>query len=159
MNYYPNYNPNYYNPSYSYNIPYNQNMQPQQTQTQTLNGKIVDSKDIVKVTDVPIGSYGIFPKADLSEIYIKSWNNNGTTTPSTSYPTEMRDVREGKSPVMRKYYMESKEMHHGKEKQIEELERYLKELSEDITEMISGATTEEKTILKQKLAQLTNKIA
>lgn len=34
-----------------------------------------------------------------------------------------------------------------------------KELSEDITEMISGATTEEKTILKQKLAQLTNKIA
>ena len=60
----------------------------------------------------------------------------------------MRDVREGKSPVMRKYYMESKEMHYGKEKQIEELERYLKELSEDITEMISGATTEEKTILK-----------
>lgn len=79
MNYYPNYNPNYYNPSYSYNIPYNQNVQPQQAQTQTLNGKIVDSKDIVKVTDVPIGSYGIFPKADLSEIYIKSWNNNGTT--------------------------------------------------------------------------------
>lgn len=91
MNYYPNYNPNYYNPSYSYNIPYNQNMQPQQTQTQTLNGKIVDSKGIVKVTDVPIGSYGIFPKADLSEIYIKSWNNNGTTNiitfkPDTSQP-------------------------------------------------------------------------
>lgn len=86
-------------------------------------------------------------------------NDGRYTTPSTSYPTEMRDVREGKSPVMRKYYMESKEMHHGKEKQIEELERYLKELSEDITEMISGATTEEKTILKQKLAQLTNKIA
>lgn len=66
-------------------------MQPQQTQTQTLNGKIVDSKDIVKVTDVPIGSYGIFPKADLSEIYIKSWNNNGTTNiitfkPDTSQP-------------------------------------------------------------------------
>lgn len=91
MNYYPNYNPNYYNPNYSYNIPYNQNMQPQQAQTQTLNGKIVDSKDIVKVTDVPIGSYGIFPKADLSEIYIKSWNNNGTTNiitfkPDTSQP-------------------------------------------------------------------------
>ena len=48
-------------------------------------------KDIVKVTDVPIGSYGIFPKADLSEIYIKSWNNNGTTNiitfkPDTSQP-------------------------------------------------------------------------
>lgn len=100
---------------------------------------------------------------DYGKMYYHDGNmthNDGRyTTPSTSYPTEMRDVREGKSPVMRKYYMESKEMHHGKEKQIEELERYLKELSEDITEMISGATTEEKTILKQKLAQLTNKIA
>ena len=69
------------------------------------------------------------------------------------------EEREEEEKYSRKYYMESKEMHHGKEKQIEELERYLKELSEDITEMISGATTEEKTILKQKLAQLTNKIA
>ena len=100
---------------------------------------------------------------DYGKMYYHDGNmthNDGRyTTPSTSYPTEMRDVREGKSPVMRKYYMESKEMHHGKEKQIEELEKYLKELSEDITEMISGATAEEKTILKQKLAQLTNKIA
>ena len=46
---------------------------------QSLNGKIVDSVDMVKVTEVPVGGYGVFPKADLSEIYIKAWNNNGTT--------------------------------------------------------------------------------
>lgn len=46
----------------------------------TLNGKIVDSIDLVRVTEVPIGSYGVFPKADFSEVYIKSWNPNGTTS-------------------------------------------------------------------------------
>ena len=46
----------------------------------SLNGKIVDSVEMVKATDVPIGGYGIYPKADLSEIYIKSWNTNGTTS-------------------------------------------------------------------------------
>lgn len=53
---------------------------------QGLNGKIVDSEDVVKATEVPIGGYGIFPKADLSEIYIKSWNNNGTTSVITFKP-------------------------------------------------------------------------
>lgn len=60
--------------------PYNnQLMQNNQVQPQVLNGKIVDGIDVVKGTEVPFGSYGIFPKADFSEIYIKTWNNNGTT--------------------------------------------------------------------------------
>jgi len=41
---------------------------------------------MVKATEVPIGGFGIFPKADLSEIYIKSWNNNGTTNLITFKP-------------------------------------------------------------------------
>lgn len=99
MNYY---NPNYYMGGYPYNNQYPvANQQPQQlfnpnnnfvmsTQsapTQGLNGKIVDSEDVVKATEVPIGGYGIFPKADLSEIYIKSWNNNGTTSIITFKPS------------------------------------------------------------------------
>ena len=95
---------NYYNPynSINYNYPYNnysaipvqqpqiqQQITPMQQQTNmtpALNGKIVDSEDVVKATEVPIGGYGIFPKADLSEIYIKSWNNNGTTSVITFKP-------------------------------------------------------------------------
>jgi hypothetical protein len=42
---------------------------------------------MVKATEVPIGSYGVFPKADLNEIYIKTWNNNGTTNVITYKPT------------------------------------------------------------------------
>lgn len=57
-----------------------QNVNIQQQQQQILNGKIVDSKDVVKVTEVPLGSYGVFPKADFSEIYVKLWNNDGTTS-------------------------------------------------------------------------------
>jgi len=117
-----NYNPNYYT---SYN-PYNQYTQPQMQQApqmpqsqfqqqqpqmqmqmpqqsiqqfpiNVLNGKIVDSADIVKATEVPLGSYGIFPKADMSEIYIKTWNSNGTTSIITFKPTvpeELPPVRE-----------------------------------------------------------------
>lgn len=62
-----------------------------------LNGKIVDSEDVVKATEVPIGGYGIFPKADLSEIYIKSWNNNGTTSIITFKPHEENKPIETKS--------------------------------------------------------------
>ena len=51
-----------------------------------LNGKIVDTIDMVKVTEVPIGGYGIFPKADLNEIYVKTWNPNGTTSITTFRP-------------------------------------------------------------------------
>lgn len=74
-------------------------MTPQpQPQTLGLNGKIVDSEDVVKATEVPIGGYGIFPKADLSEIYVKTWNNNGTTSVITFQPiatpqkTEVSDI-------------------------------------------------------------------
>lgn len=75
-----------------------------------------------------------------------------------SYPMEIRDVREGRSPMRRKTYMESKELHHDKAVQIKELEGYLKELSEDVTEMIKDATPEEKALLQQKLTTLASKI-
>ena len=70
-----------------------QPMAPQTQHPQSLNGKIVDSEDVVKATEVPIGGYGIFPKADLSEIYIKSWNNNGTTSIITFKPI-IQEVKE-----------------------------------------------------------------
>ena len=41
---------------------------------------------------------------------------------------------------------------------MKELEEYIKELSEDIIEMIEGASSEEKQILSQKLSTLANKV-
>ena len=54
--------------------------------------------------------------------------------------------------------MESKELGHGKEKQMKELEEYIKELSEDITEMVEGASPEERQMLSQKLSTLASKV-
>lgn len=74
------------------------------------------------------------------------------------YPAEIRDYREGRSPVTRRTYMESKELHHDKSKQMQELEKYMKELTDDILEMINGATPEEKQMLSQKLSTLATKV-
>ncbi len=69
-----------------------------------------------------------------------------------------RDRREGKSPMSRKNYMESKEMHQPKTTQMRELEKYLQELSSDIVEMIQDASPEEKAFMEQKISALANKI-
>ena len=86
MNYYPN---NFYT-NYRYGDPYQinnlytqsqQNLNTVNTQSSysmNLLGKIVDGEEVVKATEVPFGGYGVFPKADLSEVYIKTWNNDGT---------------------------------------------------------------------------------
>ena len=87
------------------------------------------------------------------------YDGNGNGNNGTSYyPLNMRDYREGRSPVSRKMYMESKEMHHDKAKQMNELEEYMHELSQDITEMIQDASQEEKQMLQQKLSALASKI-
>lgn len=85
-NYYQNTMNNYPYNNQNYGYLQNQNFQYQQQQTNNLNGKIVENIEIAKLTEVPIGSYGIFPKADMSEIYIKNWNQDGTTSFVTYVP-------------------------------------------------------------------------
>ena len=70
----------------------------------------------------------------------------------------LRDPREGRSADRRRMYMESKELHQGKEKQLQELESYMTELSGDITDMIHGASPEERQMLQKKLSALVSKI-
>lgn len=70
----------------------------------------------------------------------------------------MRDRREGKSPMSRKMYMESKEMHKDKVTSLQELEKYAQELTSDLIEMVEGASPEEKQFLSNKIATLATKI-
>lgn len=69
-----------------------------------------------------------------------------------------RDSREGRSGQSRRSYMESKEMGKDKQEKMKSLEEYLKELSTDVTEMISDASPEEKSMLKNKMSVLMQKI-
>lgn len=77
--------PQYYNPmaqlqnraiDYQQNIPNNY----QQNQiVQGINGKIIAEMSQITANDVPMdGSVAFFPKQDLSEVYAKSWNADGT---------------------------------------------------------------------------------
>lgn len=82
---------------------------------------------------------------------------------SSRMQREERDSREGRSGQSRRSYMETKEMNKGnsqqeKQEKMKELENYMKELSTDVTEMISDASPEEKSMLKQKLQVLMQKV-
>ena len=75
----------------------------------------------------------------------------------------MRDSREGRAGEMRRGYMEAKEIHsdntpESKQAKMRELEKYMRGLSDDLTEAIEGASSEEKTMLKTKLQTLVQKI-
>jgi len=88
------------------------------------------------------------PKANVS---VRGNYSNGMSRMS-------RDMREGRSPMSRKMFMETKESGSG-DGSMKELEHYMKDLSEDIVEMIEDLSEEQRVIVKQKLASLANKIA
>ena len=49
-------------------------------------------------------------------------------------------------------------MHQDKNVKLKELEKYMQELSNDMVEMIQGATPEEKQLLEKRLTALGSKI-
>ena len=67
---------------------YQQSLQQPVSQAQmSAIGKIVDSIDVVKATDIPMdGNTYYFPKADGTEVYCKQWLQNGTTRILTFKP-------------------------------------------------------------------------
>lgn len=98
---------------------------------------------------------------DMGRMYYTETGMRENT--GNSSRTGMRDGREGRSGMSRRSYMQTKEMHpdnsqESKQAKMKELEKYMGELSGDITEMIAGASNEEKTMLKTKLQTLVSKI-
>ena len=94
----PYLNPNYFNQYQPMQNPYMDRMAQLQQYQQSLQqpvsqaqmsaiGKIVDSIDVVKATDIPMdGNSYYFPKADGTEVYCKQWLQNGTTRMLTFKP-------------------------------------------------------------------------
>ena len=85
-------------------------------------------------------------------------SGNGTSSRNYYDGPMYRDEREGRSYNSRKMYMEAKEMSKDKATQLRELEKYMQELSQDITEMIADASPEEKQYLEKKITALASKI-
>lgn len=54
-------------------------MQQPMTQPIGINGRVVQAVENINANEVPMdGSMAFFPKQDLSEIYVKGWNADGT---------------------------------------------------------------------------------
>ena len=63
----------------------NQQVMPQQIVG--INGRIVQAVETINPNEVPMdGSVAFFPKQDLTEIYAKSWNADGTIRTLTFKP-------------------------------------------------------------------------
>lgn len=84
--------------------------------------------------------------------------SGSSSSGSRGYSDGGRDSREGRSGQMRRGYMEAKEQGKDKQTKMRELEEYIKELSTDVTEMIGDASPEEKSMLKNKMQVLMQKI-
>lgn len=55
------------------------NQQPMPQQIAGINGRVVQSVENINANEVPMdGSMAFFPKQDMSEIYVKGWNADGT---------------------------------------------------------------------------------
>lgn len=114
---------------------------------------------------------------DDSMIYPDEWNryysggrssgsNSGSGTNSrsgsstnyyTNYDRNIRDVREGRSGITRRNYMETKNKV-SKEQKMQEFEAYMHDLTDDIIEMIDDMEPHEKDIIRGKMNDLANKI-
>ncbi len=77
--------------------------------------------------------------------------------------TRFNDGTSTRYEMAKRNYTETKELHKGntaedKQVKMKELEKYMAELGSDISEMISDASNEEKTLLKNKLQVLAQKV-
>lgn len=76
----------------------NQQAMPQQIAG--INGRIVQTVENINANEVPMdGSMAFFPKQDMSEIYVKSWNANGRIKTIVYKPYTESDGNNVSSPT------------------------------------------------------------
>ena len=90
--------------------------------------------------------------------YTENWDNQNNYT-EKNYPIQMRDEREGRSPMKRKMYMETKATSQDTAKSMRDLESYMQDLIFDMMELLDKATPEEKAIIQKKVNTLATKVS
>ena len=158
---YMNQNPNYYaqymqpqaqQPQYNPYLQRMENLQQlnpaqvqMQNQFQTL-GKMVDSIDVVKATDIPMdGNAYYFPKADGTEVYCKQWLQNGTTRILTFKPVFEDDTNNLSSDAEKLKIGLSDEVTEVFMKRFDELEKRIDDLVSKPTTKTTATRTKKET--------------
>ena len=107
--------------------------QPMSQQIVGINGRIVQAVENINANEVPMdGSVAFFPKQDLTEIYAKSWNADGTIRTLTFKPVlnDKTDILSGDTEKLE---------FDLSEKATEGIMAKLNELSEKIEQLSLGA--------------------
>ena len=122
--------------------------------------------------DNPVKMYGGRRMYDDRPWYESSSGDRQYYVPYMEYaPYMMRDkdwreahmYSEGSKPMdrssmSRRMYMENKKNKVKDTESMQDLEHYIKDLGEDLTDMIQNSTPEEKQVLSTKLQQLASKV-
>ena len=113
--------------------------------------EVFDYNEIERMRDMdrPYGRMYYTETSDMGTMNRGSVDNRNTSNGSSTN-SRYENARRG--------YEEKKTMGADKQEKMKSLEEYMKELSTDVTEMISDASPEEKTMLKQKMQVLMSKI-
>lgn len=146
MTYSPGFNAYQYNPmqNVQQRLPQEQ-MQPQQVQQpapmSSMVGKMVGRIEDIAPQDVPMtGAPAFFPKQDLSEIYVKAWNSNGTLDTVVFKPVSMTD---GINPIDDSKKLEiglSEDVKGAFMKRFDELESKISSIESSLTKNTSKST-------------------
>ena len=110
--------------------------------------------------------YDYYRDMDYSRgrMYYPEGSSDNTGSSNTNYyseksmPMRMRDEREGRSPIKRQMYMESKASHMDSSKTMKELESYMQDLTSDMIEMLENASPEEKAMVQRKITTLVSSL-
>lgn len=116
----------------------------------------MDYDSVERMRDMDRLSYGRMYYTDMAD-------RAGMIDQPRSGSSMERDMREGRSGISRKHYMEAKEQHKAntqqdKDAKMQSLDEYMRELSTDMTELLTDMTPEERTMLKNKMSVLMTKI-
>lgn len=116
----------------------------------------MDYDSMERMRDIDRLSRGRMYYTDMSD-------RMGMIDQSRSGSIAERDMREGRSGMSRKHYMETREQHktntqQDKDAKMQSLDEYMKELSTDLTDMISDMTPEERSLMKSKMSILLTKM-
>ena len=109
-------------------------------------GKMVDSIDVVKATDIPMdGNTYYFPKADGTEVYCKQWLQNGTTRILTFKPVFEDDTNNLSSDTEKLKIGLSDEVTDVFMKRFDELEKRIDDLIPKHTTKTTTTRTKKET--------------
>ena len=109
-------------------------------------GKMVDSIDVVKATDIPMdGNAYYFPKADGTEVYCKQWLQNGTTRILTFKPVFEDDTNNLSSETEKLKIGLSEEVTEVFMKRFDELEKRFDDLIPKPTAKTTTTRTKKET--------------